>query len=54
VYFMVTDTDKAVARIAELGGSTMVGPTDIEPGRFAVVTDPTGAFFHVITMKERA
>ena len=52
VYFTVTDTDKAVARISELGGSTFVPPMDIEPGRFAVVTDPAGAFFHVITMKE--
>jgi uncharacterized protein len=52
VYFTVTDTDKAVARIGELGGSTMVGPMDIEPGRFAVVVDPTGAVFQVITMNE--
>jgi predicted enzyme related to lactoylglutathione lyase len=25
---------------------------DIEPGRFAVVADPTGAVFQVITMKD--
>jgi predicted enzyme related to lactoylglutathione lyase len=52
VYFTVTDTDEAAARINELGGSTFVPPMDIEPGRFAVVRDPAGAFFHVITMKE--
>jgi predicted enzyme related to lactoylglutathione lyase len=47
---MVTDTDKAVARVNELGGSTIVPPMDIEPGRFAAVQDPTGALFSVITM----
>jgi hypothetical protein len=54
VYFMVADTDKAVARINELGGSTIVPPTDIEPGRFAAVTDPTGAMFSVIAMSGAA
>jgi len=28
----------------------MAGPMDIEPGRFAVVTDPAGAAFCVITL----
>jgi predicted enzyme related to lactoylglutathione lyase len=50
VYFAVADTDTAVARIAELGGSVVVAPMDIEPGRFAVVTDPTGAHFNVIAL----
>jgi predicted enzyme related to lactoylglutathione lyase len=50
VYFAVADTDNAVARVAELGGSVMMPPTDIEPGRFAVVADPTGAAFNVIAM----
>ena len=50
VYFMVTDTDKTVARVSELGGSTIVPPMDIEPGRFAAVQDPNGAMFSVITM----
>jgi len=52
VYFAVTDTDKAVARINELGGATVAPPMDIEPGRFAVVTDLAGAFFQVITLKQ--
>ena len=51
VYFSVTDTDAAVARVAELGGSVMMPPMDIEPGRFAVVADPTGAVFNVIALK---
>ena len=43
VYFNVTDTDAAVARVKELGGAVIMPPMDIEPGRFAVVADPTGA-----------
>ena len=51
VYFSVVDTDVAVERIKELGGALMMGPKDIEPGRFAVVSDPTGAVFNVIALK---
>ena len=51
VYFGVADCDDALARIAELGGSVLMGPMDIEPGRFGVVTDPTGAVFNVIALK---
>jgi predicted enzyme related to lactoylglutathione lyase len=55
VYFAVADTDTAVARVAELGGAVMMPPMDIEPGRFAVVADPTGAVFNVIALSpERA
>ena len=50
VYFTVTDTDATVERVKELGGNLVMGPMDIEPGRFAVPTDPTGAAFNVITM----
>jgi len=52
VYFSVVDTDAAVVRVKELGGSVMVPPMDIEPGRFAVVTDPTGGVFNVIALKD--
>lgn len=51
IYFAVSDVDAAVGRISELGGSVLMPPTDIEPGRFAVVTDPTGAIFQVLTMR---
>jgi uncharacterized protein len=51
VYFTVADTDATAKRIGELGGSIMSPPRDIEPGRFAVGVDPTGAAFSVITMK---
>jgi uncharacterized protein len=52
VYFSVVDTDAAVIRVKELGGSVMVPPMDIEPGRFAVVADPTGGVFNVIALKD--
>jgi hypothetical protein len=50
VYFAVDDCDAAVARVQELGGSVTMGPMDIESGRFAVVADPQGAVFSVITL----
>jgi hypothetical protein len=27
-----------------------MGPADVEPGRFAVVQDPQGAVFNIITL----
>ncbi len=48
VYFAVTDTDATAARCTELGGAVTVPPTDIPPGRFAVLTDPHGAVFSVL------
>ncbi|WP_214369012.1 VOC family protein [Pseudonocardia sp. H11422] len=48
VYFAVSDTDAAAARAQGLGGSVAVPPTDIPPGRFAVLNDPHGAVFSVI------
>jgi uncharacterized protein len=50
VYFMTEDTDATVAKATELGGSVLVPPTDIPPGRFAVLSDPDGAVFAVIKM----
>ncbi len=50
VYFAVADTDASAAAAAKLGGTVSVPPTDIPPGRFAVITDPQGATFSIITM----
>lgn len=50
VYFAVDDVDATCERAAECGGSVMMGPMDIAPGRFAVLSDPQGAPFHVIKM----
>lgn len=54
VYFNVADTDQASARVTELGGTVLVPAMDIEPGRFAIVMDPTGAAFNIIAMREPA
>ena len=51
VYFGVDDTDDAVATAGGLGATTVVPPTDIPPGRFAVLADPDGATFAVIKMQ---
>lgn len=51
VYFAVADTDAAMAKAIELGGTAITEAMDIEPGRFAVLCDPTGAVFSVIAMK---
>ena len=49
VYFCVADTDKAAARIKELGGSLLENPMEIPGiGRFAPAADPQGATFSII------
>ena len=49
-YVGVPDTDAAAKRIVEAGGSLHRGPDDIpDVGRFAVVTDPGGALFQLLT-----
>jgi predicted enzyme related to lactoylglutathione lyase len=50
IYFAVDDCDAAVAKVEALGGKVMVPPSDVPPGRFAVVNDPQGAAFSVIAM----
>ncbi len=50
VYFAVDDTDATAARCIELGGQAPVPPTDIPPGRFAVLNDPQGGHFSVIKL----
>jgi uncharacterized protein len=45
VYFGVEDIDAALAKAGELGGTTMMGPQDIQIAKIAVVKDPQGAVF---------
>ena len=48
IYFAVKDVDAAVTRAQSLGGGVVVPATDIPGiGRFAVLTDPQGAFFNI-------
>jgi predicted enzyme related to lactoylglutathione lyase len=51
IYFAVEDTDAAVAKATELGGSAMMPGMDTPAGRIAVLQDPQGAVFAVITMQ---
>lgn len=51
-YIAVDDVDASAAKVAELGGSVCVPPTDIpNTGRFAVINDPTGATISLLTLK---
>jgi predicted enzyme related to lactoylglutathione lyase len=51
-YFGVDDCAAALEKVKELGGKVEMGPVAIEPGRFALVQDPQGAYFMVMDMKE--
>jgi uncharacterized protein len=53
VYFTVDDPEAAAARIKELGGTVLMGPMDVEPGRFVTAVDPTGATFSVIRFHQQ-
>jgi hypothetical protein len=55
VYFSVDGTEAAMDKVKELGGQVIMGPMDVEPGKIAVVQDPQGAVFNIITLSpERA
>ncbi|MGC0365816.1 putative enzyme related to lactoylglutathione lyase [Rhodococcus sp. 27YEA15] len=49
VYFGVDDTDAAVAKVIEFGGSVLRAPEDTPFGRLASVADPLGAAFQIST-----
>ncbi|MGH3775639.1 MAG: VOC family protein [Pseudonocardiaceae bacterium] len=48
VYFGVDDTDAALARIVDLGGSIVTTAQDTPYGRLAAAADPTGAQFKLV------
>jgi predicted enzyme related to lactoylglutathione lyase len=48
VYFGVEDTDAALAKTVELGGSIVVPAEDTPYGRLAAATDATGAAFKLV------
>jgi len=49
IYFRVDDTDKALSRIAQLGGAEVEPAQDTPYGRLAVASDPTGARFRLMS-----
>nr|ADC36059.1 glyoxalase/bleomycin resistance protein/dioxygenase [uncultured bacterium 213] len=53
-YFAVSDCDATVSKVQGLGGRVYMPPTEIpKVGRFAMVADPQGAGFAVITLAPR-
>ena len=52
VYFGADDTDAAVAKVVEFGGSVLRDPEDTAFGRLASVADPLGAKFQISTIME--
>ncbi len=48
-YFAVDDVDAAIGRAQEAGGQPLLGPIDVPNGRFALIMDPQGAAFAVLT-----
>lgn len=48
-YIYVTDVDAAVSRIEADGGKVLMPKTTIDVGTFALVADPQGAPFYVMT-----
>ncbi len=51
-YFAVAEPDATAKKAAELGGRVNFPPTDFPGGRFAVLSDPQGAVFGILTMKQ--
>ncbi|HET9781516.1 MAG TPA: VOC family protein [Candidatus Dormibacteraeota bacterium] len=49
VYFGTNNVDKAFEKAIELGGKEMVSPMDFPGGRFAIVSDPQGAMFGLMS-----
>ncbi|MFD6415453.1 VOC family protein [Streptomyces sp. NPDC060194] len=54
-YFETPDADATVAEATRRGAAVLMGPVDMPGvGRMAMLTDPQGAFFAVITSAEAA
>ena len=51
-YFTVADVDAAYNKATEAGAKTMLEPQDFPGGRFAILSDPQGASFGLLKMKE--
>jgi len=48
-YFAAEDLDDALATAQEVGGALLLGPMAVPAGRFAVLRDPQGAVFSLLT-----
>ena len=54
VYFLADDVDACYQRALSLGAREMVAPADYPGGRFAIVSDPQGATFGILTASQAA
>ncbi len=52
VWFSVDDCDKSAATVADLGGSVLMPPNDMDFGRGSVVADPQGAVFGIAKVSD--
>jgi uncharacterized protein len=52
VYFNVDDVDRSFKEATEAGGQEMMAPQDFPGGRFAIVSDPQGAMFGLLKMRQ--
>jgi hypothetical protein len=48
VYFDVDDVDRSYRTALDAGAREMVAPQDFPGGRFAIISDPQGAFFGLL------
>ena len=49
VYLRVQDTDAAIKATTEMGGALIMPPEDTPHGRIAMVSDPTGGHFRLVS-----
>jgi uncharacterized protein len=53
VYFIADDVDAAYRKALDLGAREMVSPQDFPGGRFAIVSDPQGAAFGLMSVPQQ-
>lgn len=51
IYFDVSSVDDTFQRAVSAGASEMVAPSEFPGGRFAILTDPQGAMFGLLTTR---
>ena len=54
VYFIADDVDAAYRKALDLGAKETVAPADFPGGRFAIVSDPQGATFGLMSVQEQS
>jgi len=52
VYFTVADVDASFKKATDGAAQTMLEPQDFPGGRFAILSDPQGAAFGLLKMRD--